>query len=257
MAHFSTPHSQEVFLMKLGFFTMPLHPPGSDLTRTMDDDMEQIVILDELGYIEAWIGEHFTFEWENIPSPELFIAKALGLTKNIVFGTGVTCMPIHNPASVAHRIAQLDHLAHGRFYWGVGSSSVPGDRELFMFDDEKGDRRKATREGVDAVLQIWEDPKPGLYESDYWSSGASGKDRLETSRQTLPEASPTDRDGWRIPQIGHAGVGGRAGLDSHESESGAYGNRSDSLGCSGRGGPKDRSDSGSFDVAHRTGSLRG
>lgn len=155
--------------MKLGYFTMPLHPPGADLTKTMDDDMEQIVALDELGYVEAWIGEHFTFEWENIPSPELFIAKALGLTKNIVLGTGVTCMPIHNPASVAHRIAQLDHLAHGRFYWGVGSSSVPGDRELFMFDDIKNDRRTATREGIDAVLQIWADPKPGLYETDVWS----------------------------------------------------------------------------------------
>lgn len=155
--------------MELGYFTMPLHPPGANLTQTMDDDMEQIVTLDELGYTEAWIGEHHTFEWENIPSPELFIAKALGLTKNIVMGTGVTCMPIHNPASVAHRIAQLDHMAHGRFYWGVGSSAIPGDCELFRFDNETGDRRKATREGVDAVLQIWEDPKPGLYESDYWS----------------------------------------------------------------------------------------
>ena len=67
--------------------------------------MEQVVTLDKLGYTEAWIGEHFTFEWENIPSPELFIANALGLTQNIVFGTGVTCMPIHNPAAVAHRIA--------------------------------------------------------------------------------------------------------------------------------------------------------
>ena len=83
--------------MKLGFFTMPLHPPGADFTKTLDHDMEQVVTLDKLGYTEAWIGEHFTFEWENIPSPELFIANALGLTKNIVFGTGVTCMPIHNP----------------------------------------------------------------------------------------------------------------------------------------------------------------
>ena len=83
--------------MKLGFFTMPLHPPGADFTKTLDHDMDQIVTLDKLGYTEAWIGEHFTFEWENIPSPELFIANALGLTQNIVFGTGVTCMPIHNP----------------------------------------------------------------------------------------------------------------------------------------------------------------
>ena len=153
--------------MELGFFTMPLHPPGADFTRTLDHDMEQVVTLDKLGYTEAWIGEHFTFEWENIPSPELFIANALGLTQNIVFGTGVTCMPIHNPAAVAHRIAQLDHLAHGRFYWGVGSSAIPGDCEMFGFAAD-GDRRKATREGIEAVLQIWEDPKPGLYETEYW-----------------------------------------------------------------------------------------
>ena len=45
--------------MELGYFTMPLHPPGSDITKTLEDDLEQIVTLDELGYKEAWIGEHF------------------------------------------------------------------------------------------------------------------------------------------------------------------------------------------------------
>ena len=154
--------------MKLGFFTMPLHPPGSNITKTLDHDLEQIVILDQLGYQEAWIGEHFTFEWENIPCPELFIAKALAMTQNIVFGTGVTCMPIHNPAVVAHRIAQLDHLAHGRFRWGVGSSSTPGDWEMFGFDPTVQDRRKATVDGIDAVLSLWQDPQPGTYESGPW-----------------------------------------------------------------------------------------
>ena len=72
--------------MEVGFFTMPLHPPGSDYTKTLDDDLEQLVILDELGYKEAWIGEHFTSVWENIPAPDLFIAKALAMTKNIVLG---------------------------------------------------------------------------------------------------------------------------------------------------------------------------
>ncbi len=56
--------------MDLGFFTMPLHPPGSNLTETLKSDLDQIIKLDELGYTEAWIGEHFTAEWENIPSPE-------------------------------------------------------------------------------------------------------------------------------------------------------------------------------------------
>ena len=60
--------------MEVGYFTMPLHPPGSNLTKTLEDDLEQIVTLDGLGYKEAWIGEHFTAEWENIPAPDLLIA---------------------------------------------------------------------------------------------------------------------------------------------------------------------------------------
>ena len=42
--------------MEVGYFTMPLHPPGSDITKTLDDDLDQIVTLDRLGYKEAWIG---------------------------------------------------------------------------------------------------------------------------------------------------------------------------------------------------------
>ena len=56
--------------MKLGYFTMPLHPPGSEWSYTLQKDMQQILLLDELGYDEAWIGEHFTAEWENIPAPD-------------------------------------------------------------------------------------------------------------------------------------------------------------------------------------------
>jgi alkanesulfonate monooxygenase SsuD/methylene tetrahydromethanopterin reductase-like flavin-dependent oxidoreductase (luciferase family) len=154
--------------MEVGYFTMPLHPPGSNITQTLADDLEQIVTLDELGYREAWIGEHFTFAWENIPVPDLFIAQALGMTKNIILGTGVHCMPNHNPMMLAHRVAQLDHMARGRFYWGIGSSSTPGDYEMFGFDPEVSDRRAYTRDALEIILQIWEDPKPGLYESKHW-----------------------------------------------------------------------------------------
>ena len=186
--------------MEAGFFTMPLHPPGSDLTKTLDDDLDQIVTLDRLGYKEAWIGEHFTAEWENIPAPDLFIAKALALTENIVLGTGVTCMPNHNPFMVANRIAQLDHMAHGRFNWGVGSGGFPGDFDVFGFDPKTGEQRGMTRDALELVLQLWDDPKPGLYEHKHW-------------RFTIPE--PDDDIGQRFhikpfqrphPPIGVAGV---------------------------------------------------
>ena len=155
--------------MKLGFFTMPLHPPGADFTKLLKDDLEQIIRLDELGYSEAWIGEHFTAQWEPIPSPELFIAQAIGLTKNIRLGTGVNCVPNHNPFVLAHRIAQLDHMAEGRFNWGVGTGSFAGDPEAFGYDENGWiDNRAYTREAIELILKIWEDPQPGLYESKWW-----------------------------------------------------------------------------------------
>ena len=186
--------------MEVGYFTMPLHPPGSDFTQTLQDDLEQIVTLDRLGYKEAWIGEHFTTVWENIPAPDLFIAQALALTKSIVLGTGVTCMPNHNPFMIAHRIAQLDHMAQGRFHWGVGSGGFPGDFEVFGFDPKTGEHRGMTRDSIEMVLKIWDDPEPGLYEHEHW-------------RFSIPE--PVDSFGLRVhlkpyqkphPPIGVAGV---------------------------------------------------
>ena len=154
--------------MQVGYFAMPLHPPGSDFSRTVHDDLDQIVTLDKLGYSEAWIGEHFTIEWENIPSPELFLASAIPMTENIVLGTGVTCMPNHNPFHIAHRIAQLDHQAQGRFQWGVGSGASPLDFEVFGVDAEAGEHRSLTRETIDMVLRIWDGLPPGVYENRFW-----------------------------------------------------------------------------------------
>jgi alkanesulfonate monooxygenase SsuD/methylene tetrahydromethanopterin reductase-like flavin-dependent oxidoreductase (luciferase family) len=154
--------------MRLGYFAMPLHPPGADPAQTMDDDLEQIVTLDRLGFEEAWIGEHFTAMWENIPCPDLFIARALGVTQKIKLATGVSCMPNHNPLMLSQRIAQLDQMARGRFYWGVGSGGFPGDFELFDIDPKTGVQREITRTMLDLVLELWNDPKPGVYESKYW-----------------------------------------------------------------------------------------
>ena len=144
--------------MRVGYFTMPLHPPGADPGRTMADDLQQLVFLDQLGYEEAWIGEHFTAQWENIPCPDLFIAQALALTRRMKLGTGVSCLPNHNPLMLAQRIAQLDQMARGRFLWGVGSGGFPGDFELFDIDTTQLEQRPLTRDILDTVLDLWAAP---------------------------------------------------------------------------------------------------
>jgi alkanesulfonate monooxygenase SsuD/methylene tetrahydromethanopterin reductase-like flavin-dependent oxidoreductase (luciferase family) len=190
--------------MRLGYFTMPLHPPDTEPAQTLADDLEQIVTLDRLGYDEAWVGEHFTSVWEDIPCPDLFIAQALAKTERIVLGTGVSCLPNHHPVMLAQRIAQLDQMARGRFYWGIGAGSLADDFRLFDVDNENQEHRRLTREIVDTILTLWDDPKPGGYEHRRW-------------RFTIPE--PRDANGPKLhlkpyqrphPPIGVAGLGARS-----------------------------------------------
>ena len=84
-------------------------------------DLDYLALCDELGFDEAWIGEHFTSPWEPIPAPDLLIAQALMKTKRIKLGSGAHLLPFHHPAELAHRVAYLDHISQGRFLFGGGS----------------------------------------------------------------------------------------------------------------------------------------
>ena len=96
--------------MELGFFTMPIHPLGKDWRQCLGEDREAFILADELGYSEAYVGEHVTDRAENITSCMIFIATLAAATKRIRLGTGTINMPNAHPAAVASQIAMLDHL---------------------------------------------------------------------------------------------------------------------------------------------------
>ena len=166
--------------MQFGLFLMPLHPPHRSLADSYDRDLDLIVAADRLGYHEAWIGEHITERWENAPSPELLIAKALAMTQDIILATGVTLLCLHNPVELAHRIAMLDHLARGRFYWGIGARAIATDLELFGMDPEGGDEvRERSQEVLDIVLKIWESEGKFTYQGKYHQISAPALDPVK------------------------------------------------------------------------------
>ena len=76
--------------MEFGLFMMPLHPPYRSYSDSYDRDLDLLVEADRLGFHEAWIGEHLTERWENVPCPDLLIAKASAMTKQIHLATGIT-----------------------------------------------------------------------------------------------------------------------------------------------------------------------
>ena len=49
-------------LMKLGFFTQPVHPITRDYREVLREDQEAFILADELGYPELWIGEMATYD---------------------------------------------------------------------------------------------------------------------------------------------------------------------------------------------------
>ncbi len=140
--------------MQLGLFMMPLHPSYRPVADCYDRDIDQLVLADRLGFAEAWLGEHFTEKWENAPAPDLLIAKALALTERIRFGTGVTLLGMHEPVYLAHRVAMLDHLARGRFQWGIGLGGIPTDMAAMGLDPATARDRAA--EALEIILGLWQ-----------------------------------------------------------------------------------------------------
>ena len=152
--------------MKFGIFMGPFHRVGENPTLALDRDLELVEWLDDLGFDEAWIGEHHSAGWETISSPEIFIGVAADRTKHIKLGTGVISIPYHHPFMVANRMVQLDHMSHGRVMLGVGPGALPGD--AYMMGINSTVQRQRMDEGFGMVLRLMTDPEPITYKSDWF-----------------------------------------------------------------------------------------
>lgn len=138
--------------LRHGIFLAPFHPTDEDPTQAIQRDLELVELLDELGFAEAWIGEHHSAGYEIIASPELFIAAAAERTQDIRLGTGVVSLPYHNPLMVANRIIQLDHMTRGRVMFGAGPGLLPSD--AFMLGIEVDRQREMMMESLEVILRL-------------------------------------------------------------------------------------------------------
>jgi len=123
--------------LRFGIFVAPFHPVDENPDLALRRDFELVEWLDQLGYDEAWIGEHHSAGYEIIASPEVFIAAAAERTRHIRLGTGVSSLPYHHPLMLADRINQLDHQTRGRVMFGVGPGALPSDAFMMGIDVQR------------------------------------------------------------------------------------------------------------------------
>jgi limonene 1,2-monooxygenase len=134
--------------LRAGVFLPPHHANDDDVALAMRRDLKLMEWLDELGFDEAWIGEHHSGGMQISGAPELFIAAAAERTHRIRLGTGVVSLPYHHPLMVADRIVQLDHQTRGRAMFGFGPGFLVSDARMMGLDPN------TTRERMVEALEV-------------------------------------------------------------------------------------------------------
>ena len=163
--------------MQLGYFTMPLHPPGRNYIETLKEDREAILMADRLGYSEAYVGEHSTDLAETIPSCLMFLSSLVHDTKRIKLGTGTLNLPNGHPAAFAANVAMLDNLLEGRLIVGISPGGLPSDME--MFENLDRDRRAMFLECINHMIALWTTDAPYQLKGQFWN--------LSTERTLIEE----------------------------------------------------------------------
>lgn len=162
--------SKEPSPLRFGLFLQSSHPPGRDVADAIDRVLLQIEWADQLGFSEAWLGEHLTAAWEPIPAQDLVIAQALARTTSITLCAGAFVLPFYHPAALAMRISQLDHMARGRFICGIAAGSIPTDLAMLGIDAAAGEHREMMEESLTIMRRIWTEPlEPWTIEGKYWT----------------------------------------------------------------------------------------
>jgi alkanesulfonate monooxygenase SsuD/methylene tetrahydromethanopterin reductase-like flavin-dependent oxidoreductase (luciferase family) len=163
--------------MKLGYFTMPLHPVGRDWRQTLEEDREAILLAERLGFEEAFIGEHITDLAETITSCLIFIATLARDTRRIKLGSGTVNLANRHPAATAAEIAMVDTLLEGRFILGIGPGGLRSDAE--MTETLDADRNALFVESIEHMIALWTGEPPYRLSGTKW--------RLTTERTFMPD----------------------------------------------------------------------
>ncbi len=163
--------------MQLGYFTMPVHPIERDYVETLREDREAIILADQLGFTEAFVGEHITDPAENVTSSLLFLATLIDATETIKLGSGTVNISYSHPALIAAQVAMMDHLAEGRFLFGISPGALASDAEALGLLGRN--RTEMLVEAMNHILAIWAGEAPYDLEGETW--------RITTAKTMAPE----------------------------------------------------------------------
>ena len=134
--------------------------------------LEQVRLMDQVGIDVFAMGEHHRPDYA-VSSPEMVLAAAASITKNIKLASGVTVLSSSEPVKVYEDFATLDLISNGRAEIYVGRGSFIESFPLYGYS--LNDYEELFDEKLDLLLKI------NSEENVSWS----GKLRAPMQNQTV------------------------------------------------------------------------
>lgn len=155
--------------MEFGLLSLTQRP-NRDLADAWEQDLQEVVEADRLGFVEAWVTEHYgPYRGSKmIPFAELFLCKAAGLTKRIRLGPGIRALPLFHPVQVATEAATCDHLSSGRYMAGFGAGEAGRDVAGNLGLGSSSERYDRMFEAIDLILRCWTEPEAFNFEGRFY-----------------------------------------------------------------------------------------
>jgi len=113
--------------------------------------LEQVKLADDIGLDVFGLGEHHRPDYA-VSSPEIVLAAAAGMTRNIKLMSTVTVLSSAEPVKVYQDFATIDLISEGRAEIGVGRGSFIESFPLFGYS--LSDYNQLFEEKLDLLLQI-------------------------------------------------------------------------------------------------------
>ena len=145
--------------------------------------LEQVKLMDELGIDVFAMGEHHRADYA-VSSPEIVLAAAASITKNIKLASGVTVLSSSEPVKVYEDFATLDLISDGRAEIFVGRGSFIESFPLYGYS--LNDYEELFDEKLELLLKI------NSEENVSWT----GKLRAPMQNQTV---YPRAKNNGKIP----------------------------------------------------------
>ena len=139
--------------MKFGTFFFFQWPPGHTQEEVIQNELEQMVWSEALGFDHIWITEHHFIDYGLSVDPPMIAAAAAAMTSTIRIGLAAAILPFHNPIRLAEQLALADIISNGRLDVGIGRGNRPAEFAGFSIPQIESRERFAEIEQI--LLLAW------------------------------------------------------------------------------------------------------